>query len=59
MPGPNSNNNVVRYILKQVQKNGTGSIDDLDFEKFRNYFKTFVSNHKKCGADCLHLKRFY
>lgn len=31
----------------------------LNFADFRDYFLNFIEAHKKCGIDCVHLKRFY
>ena len=29
------------------------------FEDFKGFFSVFLLVHKKCGKDCIHLKRFY
>jgi hypothetical protein len=32
---------------------------ELSFEFFKNFYKRLLETHKKCGANCVHLQRFY
>jgi len=33
--------------------------DNLSYDKFQMFFKRMVKTHKKCGVNCLHLRRFF
>lgn len=33
--------------------------ENFNFNKFQIFFKRMVNIHKKCGANCIHLRRFY
>lgn len=32
---------------------------EVDFEVFKEYYKRMQKIHRKCGEDCIHLRRFY
>lgn len=44
--------------LGEEGNNNEGN-NQVEFDEFKNYFVKFKSVHKKCGDDCVHLRRFY
>ena len=47
---------LMRNIRNQL---GLSGDDEIDLDKFKDYFNKYKIVHSKCGEHCPHLKRFY
>lgn len=50
---------LIKHIKKEVNGNFDGDIQIPNFEEFKEFLERMLNQHKKCGKECSHLKRFY
>lgn len=50
---------LIKHIKKEVNGNFDGDIQMPNFEEFKEFLERMLNQHKKCGKECSHLKRFY
>ena len=49
-----------KMFLEEKEKNETeNDKEELNYDKFQMFFKRMVKMHKKCGVNCVHLRRFF
>lgn len=49
-----------KMFLEEKEKNETeNEKEELNYDKFQMFFKRMVKMHRKCGVNCVHLRRFF
>lgn len=50
---------LIKHIKKEVNGDFNGDFQVPNLDEFKEFMERMLNQHKKCGKDCSHLKRFY